>query len=255
VTNPISFQLGAGASDPYGVPMMNGFYREFQDYIERRHPHCFKLLRSIEENAGHLKPDLETLLSDLQFILGIQNGLSRLGQDNSAIATDLETARELRGYLDAFIVDRCERFQHERSAPELQALFELRQFGPLWIFSTNYDRLIEVACEKYNIHSELHLQSRRSRSGGVPVRRLRVFAPAQDLASRDLMVGGQPQPGAEGLRLGLLPQVQADFREHRVHGAGMQAGDGDQVHAHQLIEEAARIVGGGILVVGVCLSA
>jgi hypothetical protein len=29
----------------------------------------------------------------------------------------------------------------------------------------------------------------------------------------------------------------------------MQAGDGDQVHAHQLIEEAARIVGGGILVV------
>jgi hypothetical protein len=30
----------------------------------------------------------------------------------------------------------------------------------------------------------------------------------------------------------------------------MQAGDGDQVHPHRLVEEAARVVGGGVLVVG-----
>ena len=41
------------------------------------------------------------------------------------------------------------------------------------------------------------------------------------------MVGGQPQPGTEGLGVGPLPQIQAALREDRLHRAGVPARDGD----------------------------
>jgi hypothetical protein len=52
-------------------------------------------------------------------------------------------------------------------------------------------------------------------------------APASDLPAGDLVTGGQSQPGTTGLRVGPLPGVQADFGEDGLHGAGIQAGDGD----------------------------
>jgi hypothetical protein len=79
MSTPIAFLLGAGASFPYGVPMMIGFYNEFREYIERRHPHCFALLRTLETHGGHSRPDLETLLSDLHAVLAVEQGLAALG--------------------------------------------------------------------------------------------------------------------------------------------------------------------------------
>jgi HEAT repeats/SIR2-like domain len=146
LTTPISFLLGAGASFPYGVPMMAGFYSEFRAHVERRHSHCFALLRTLEEHGGHARPDLETLLSDLQAVAGVETGLSAMGKDVSTLG-EIAVARELRGYLDAFIVDQCERFDRERVSRELATLFELRRVAPVWIFSTNYDRIVEYACE------------------------------------------------------------------------------------------------------------
>jgi hypothetical protein len=150
MTTPIAFLLGAGASYPYGVPMMAGFYSEFRAYVERRHQHCFNLLTTLERNAGHERPDLETLLSDLQSVLGLEVGLSAIGKEPGT-HEEIRIARELRGYLDAFIVDRCERFEREKACRELPALLALRQIAPVWIFSTNYDRIIEHACETNGI--------------------------------------------------------------------------------------------------------
>jgi hypothetical protein len=146
MTTPVAFLLGAGASHPYGIPMMVGFYDDFRAYIERRHHHCFKLLTTLEANGGHPRPDLETLLSDLQSVLGIESGLSVLGKAPGT-HDEVAIAIELRGYLDAFIMDRCERFEHEKASRELPALLALRQVAPVWVFSTNYDRIIEHACE------------------------------------------------------------------------------------------------------------
>lgn len=146
MTVPIALLLGAGASFPYAIPMMAGFYREFKTYIDRRHPHCAQLLTTLEKNGAHPRPDLETLLSDLQSVLGLETGLSVLGKEPGT-HEEVGLARELRGYLDAFIVDRCERFEREKASRELPALLALRQVAPVWIFSTNYDRIIEHACE------------------------------------------------------------------------------------------------------------
>ena len=77
--------------------------------------------------------------------------------------------------------------------------------------------------------------------------------PAQHFAPRDLMLRGQPQPRRECLRAGPRVPVQADLRDEGLHHAGMQAGDGDHVHPRQLIQQAAGIVGGGVLAVRVPL--
>ena len=151
MTNPIAFLLGAGASYPYGVPMMSGFYRDFTEHVARRHPHCSEFLASLDARHTSPKPDLETLITDLQNILSVTTGLEALGYSESAVTSGVEMARELRGYLDAFLVDRCERFDREKAATELRPLLELSSGNALWIFSTNYDRIVEFACEANGI--------------------------------------------------------------------------------------------------------
>ena len=75
-------------------------------------------------------------------------------------------------------------------------------------------------------------------------------APAPELPPGDFMLGGEPQPGTEGLGLGPLPQLQADCREHGVHRAGVHTRDGHHVHPRQLIQPAAGVIAGGMLMVG-----
>jgi len=149
--NPIVFLLGAGASSPFGIPMMAGFYAAFRKYLAARHPHCFALLERLERSGRHPTQDLETLLSDLNAVAGLSIGLGLLGAAAAEHEEDVKLARELRGYLDAFIVDTCERFDQAASVRELQPLLALRDLGPLWVFTTNYDRIVEYACEQSEI--------------------------------------------------------------------------------------------------------
>src|SRR5689334_19541038 len=105
MTNPIAFLMGAGASYPYGVPMMSGFYRDFTEHVATRHPHCSAFLASLDARHSSPRPDLETLITDLQNILSVTTGLDALGYSESTVTSGVQMARELRGYLDAFIVD------------------------------------------------------------------------------------------------------------------------------------------------------
>jgi len=151
MTNPVTFLLGAGAAFPFGVPMMTGFYADFREYLSRRYPHCFTFLERLERAGTHPTRDLETLLSDLSAVVDLNRGLTLLGVGSASHQPDVELARELRGYLDAFIVDTCERFDRASPARELQPLLALHELGPLWVFTTNYDRIIEYACEQSGI--------------------------------------------------------------------------------------------------------
>src|SRR2546422_363982 len=102
INNPITILLGAGASRPYGVPLMVEFYHEFCAHLKRRYPECLTFLKQVEQQAARDSNDLETLLSDLTAILSIDSGLKLLGATASAHSPQLQLARELRGYLDAF---------------------------------------------------------------------------------------------------------------------------------------------------------
>lgn len=131
--------------------MMRGFYEEFRAHVNRRHPQCLPLVDRFEAQTRREDADLETLLGHLQLVLNLVAGLEVLGAETEDLDSQVDLARELRGYLDAFIVDRCQRFDHERAFGELQSLLELRGHGPLWIFTTNYDLIVEQACEQAGI--------------------------------------------------------------------------------------------------------
>jgi hypothetical protein len=128
-------------------------YTEFREHLRQRHPKHFGLLERLER--GHIGGsfDLETLLADLLLATSAAPSLRLLDVAVDPTSLFSEELAELRGFLDAFIIDTCERFDRKTSASELLPILKLRALGPLWIFTTNYDRLVEQACEQNAIDS------------------------------------------------------------------------------------------------------
>lgn len=151
MSGPVAFLIGAGASYPYGVPLMVGLYDGFHELVERRYRRCLPLLELLTRPERHARPDLETLLSDLQETIASAAHARSLGHNLAGLEEQASLATELRGYLDAYIVDSCERFDRQRAFREMKRLLDLSAHGPLWIFTTNYDRIIEYACEHHGI--------------------------------------------------------------------------------------------------------
>ena len=96
----VGFLLGAGASFPFGIPMMREFYTQFIDYVRTSRAHCMPLIeRLVGENAN---PDLEVLIERLEQVRAIRFGLDILGNGGKDVTQRMDLADELRGYLDMF---------------------------------------------------------------------------------------------------------------------------------------------------------
>lgn len=145
----VGFLLGAGASFPFGIPMMRQFYEQFIDYIRTRRPHCLPLAERLTD--GTTIPDLEFLIQRLEQVRGIRSGLDVLGQTVEAIAGDLYLADELRGYLDMFLIETCEQFDQVKVKSKLSKFVQLAHSRDAFVFTTNYDRLIEVAATSIGV--------------------------------------------------------------------------------------------------------
>ena len=91
----VSLLCGAGASLPFGVPVMSGFYKEFRDYISTRRAHCYSIIEDIETNIEDFRPDLEILLSSLESIIQTERGAELIGLSDTNLAKKVELAKEL----------------------------------------------------------------------------------------------------------------------------------------------------------------
>lgn len=139
----VGFLLGAGASFPFGIPMMRQFYEQFIDYVRTNRAHCLPL---VEKLSGEVtNPDLEILIQRLEQVRAIRPGLDILGQTADEIVDHLALADELRGYLDMFLIETCEQFDHAKVKAKLSKFVTLAHRRDSYIFTTNYDRLVEVA--------------------------------------------------------------------------------------------------------------
>ena len=62
-----------------------------------------------------------------------------------------EDSKFLKAHLIGFIIEQCERFDRELASetlvPTLRKLHESDNLGEVHIFTTNYDRVIEYACQ------------------------------------------------------------------------------------------------------------
>jgi len=140
----VAFLLGAGASFPFGIPMMRQFYEGFVAYILNQRAHCAPLLEKIIAGCGE-SPDLELLIQRLEEVRGIRSGLTALGQSAGDLVEQISLADELRGYLDSFLIETCERFDADRVKRKFSRLVEFAYRRDAYVFTTNYDRLVEVA--------------------------------------------------------------------------------------------------------------
>ena len=142
----LAFLLGAGASYPFGIPMMREFYTGFVKYVDTHRPHCSPFLRSITDEWPKTA-DLETLLTTLEDLIALARTISLVGGPTEEQKTRISLAAELKGYLDSFLIETCERFDPDLVGRRLLGIVRLASISPFWIFTTNYDRLIETACK------------------------------------------------------------------------------------------------------------
>ena len=144
----VGFLLGAGASYPFGIPMMRELYTNFVNYVRDKRPHCYDLVCKIEAGT----PDLESLISQLNEIRSVRDGLKTLGRNNDEeLALELDVADELRGYLDAYLIEVCEHFDSNTVNSLLTTFVQFCHANNAYIFSTNYDRLIETAADTLSL--------------------------------------------------------------------------------------------------------
>jgi NAD-dependent SIR2 family protein deacetylase len=139
----VGFLLGAGASYPFGIPMMRQFYERFVDYIRTTRTHCVPLLEKLADRATN--PDLEVLIQRLEKVRDMRVALEILGEGGPAIDPQIQLAEELRGYLDMFLIETCEKFDAEKAKNKLSRLALLASELGARVFTTNYDRLFEFA--------------------------------------------------------------------------------------------------------------
>ena len=143
----VGFLLGAGASYPFGIPMMRELYTGFSEYVSIKRPHCSAMMDRIT-NKTQATLDLEALIAELDKIRAVRDGLDVLERSTGRdLEQDLETADELRGYLDAYLIEVCEQFSRDMVEARLTKFVKFCHLHESYIFSTNYDRLIETATD------------------------------------------------------------------------------------------------------------
>ena len=147
----IGFLLGAGASYPYGIPMMRELYTGFAEYIAAKRPQCATMMEMLSTGTDSTL-DLEALISQLDKIRAVRDGLGVLERNTEQnLLENLKIADELRGYLDAYLIEVCEQFSRSEVANKLIKFVAFCDSHDANIFSTNYDRLIETASDAISV--------------------------------------------------------------------------------------------------------
>ena len=142
----LGFLLGAGASYPFGIPMMREFYERFHNYIRKSRTHCLPLIEQLIQDQPHTT-DLEFLIQQLEKVRALRDGLAVLGRGTDGLGDNIALADDLRGYLDMFLIETCESFDQDKVKALLSQFVRLIVERDAYVFTTNYDRLIEVAAE------------------------------------------------------------------------------------------------------------
>lgn len=173
----VGFLLGAGASFPFGVPMMRQFYEQFVAYIRTTRAHCMPLIERLADSTT--SPDLEVLIQRLEQVRAMRSALKILGKGGQGIEDQIDLAEELRGYLDMFLIETCEKFDADKVKDKLSRLVQLASEYGARVFTTNYDRLFEVAASSaglsYSDGFEAHSSRPESKWDGEFSKGLRLI--------------------------------------------------------------------------------
>lgn len=129
-------------SQPYGVPTMKPFYDRFRSHVTKYFPSCLPALDF--SGPADAAADLESVISGMQSLIQTRQTLTQIGQPEEQMPPAVRVAEQAYGYLSAYVIDACERFDHAKAQKELTPLIKLMADHSCWCFTTNYDRIPEV---------------------------------------------------------------------------------------------------------------
>ena len=150
----LAFLLGAGFSAPYGIPTMRPFLHSFRRMARSQYPNLHNTLERHFNRLGN-DSDIEALLANLGKAERLADAMPGGDIDSKELRVWQEQSRYLKSHLISYIIEQCERFEVEPVktvlAPSLKALTDRAEIETIHIFTTNYDRIVEVACEEAGI--------------------------------------------------------------------------------------------------------
>ena len=150
----VVFLLGAGFSAPYGIPTMRPFLHSFRRMAQSKYPDLHDTLEQHFARLGD-DSDIEELLSGLGKAERLSDAMPGGTIDSAELRVWQEQSRYLKSHLISYIIEQCERYDEESVkavlSPSLRMLTDLAEIETVHIFTTNYDRIVEVACEEADI--------------------------------------------------------------------------------------------------------
>jgi hypothetical protein len=99
-------------------------YHDVKDFSTSRRLSTRRALDRFRSWSGcGESPDLELLVQRSEEVRGIRSGLAALGQRADDLAEQISLGDELRGYLDSFLIETCERFDADLVKRKFSRLF------------------------------------------------------------------------------------------------------------------------------------
>ena len=139
---------GAGSSVELGIPAMRSMVEDLDRHLQSQ--------EFTDDVYGHFRRLIEDTNSDLEDLIATIENLERgeLSRKTIGMKTDsslLATVRAMRWETEWFVQQSCEGIR-ERSACALWgAMLRRTQTHRLCIATTNYDRSLEVACQRSGV--------------------------------------------------------------------------------------------------------
>ena len=150
MTASVTFLLGAGFSQPFGIPAMRAFLDSFRDMARTKYPDLHGTLEQHLDELGD-DSDIEALLASLSKAERLKDAMPARAVVPEELRIWQEQSRYLKSHLISFIIERCERFDQDAVrrvlSPSLRMLLDRKGISNVHLFTTNYDRIVEFACE------------------------------------------------------------------------------------------------------------
>jgi hypothetical protein len=149
-SSEVLFLIGAGASAGLDIPDMKGFYQEFKKYLDRKKEDQSLLIDFEKKYTGDDR-NLETLITVLRNLQTAHDTLSAWSEVHEDAKIYAEKSKKMHDILMGFIITTCERFDQRKAVKIYKPLLDLSSLKHVWLFTTNYDRVIEFCCDMCEI--------------------------------------------------------------------------------------------------------
>lgn len=149
----VGFLFGAGTSFEAGYPLMTGLTNAIFQQLDNSDKDIIETAVNLYNNSNRTKYNLENKIPDIELLLNMLIGLklTQNGYYTFAYRLEQKIKQLISNYLRNILPTNIE--YHSKLLNYIKNRVGAN-YLPIWIFTTNYDLLIELSCAENNIYLE-----------------------------------------------------------------------------------------------------